>query len=473
VQTAASRTTIGWSGAGAALVNPFPDNVTSGMRIALFLFVATSVAGCLAPYKPPRPEEPEPVPLPPPRISPSGATLQDQVSGTTQRLQAVSVVDPNIVWASGTGGTFAVTHNGGQSWRTGVVAGADSLEFRDVEAFDGHIAYLLSAGNGTQSRIYKTEDGGVNWQLQFINRDSLAFYDCFAFWDQRSGIAFSDNVRGVFPILYTDNGGADWDFLSDPSNPSASPVPAAAPGEGAFAASGTCLTTVGKEAAFIATGAGTEARILSTTDRGQTWSQVTTPIVQGTPTTGHTSVAFRNGRDGIAVGGDCMTYSIGMRAPRRGELAAELAARLADALDDETLYRDPRQAATQHPGAIPASLQRFGTAAVRKLISRPGAAKRLLGEVLSEPKPHVVFRRPRSPWRPGALALDRRTRMLYDARCVYINGESLHVGGRDAALLRRLADERGLDARRVRAASRPARSLLRVWFEAGWLGRLR
>jgi photosystem II stability/assembly factor-like uncharacterized protein len=296
--------TIGWSGARAALVNPFPDNVTSGMRIALFLFVAISVAGCLAPYKPPRPEEPEPAPLPPPRISPSGATLQDQVSGTTQRLQAVSVVDPNIVWASGTGGTFAVTHNGGQSWRTGVVAGADSLEFRDVEAFDGHVAYLLSAGNGTQSRIYKTEDGGVNWQLQFINRDSLAFYDCLAFWDQRSGIAFSDNVRGVFPIIYTDNGGADWDFLSDPSNPSASPVPAATPGEGAFAASGTCLTTVGKEAAFIATGAGTEARILSTTDRGQTWSQVTTPIVQGTPTTGHTSVAFRNGRDGIAVGGD-------------------------------------------------------------------------------------------------------------------------------------------------------------------------
>lgn len=287
-------------------MDPFPDKVTSGMRSALclFFFVAAAVAACVAPYKPPRPQEPEPVELPPPRSSPSGATLQDQVSGTTQRLQAVSVVDPNIAWASGTGGTFAVTLNGGQSWRTGVVAGADSLEFRDVEAFDGHVAYLLSAGHGTQSRIYKTEDGGVNWQVQFVNRDSLAFYDCFAFWDPGNGIAFSDNVRGVFPILYTSNGGADWDFLSDPANPAASPVPAATAGEGAFAASGTCLTTIGKEAAFIATGAGTEARILSTTDRGETWRDVTTPIVQGTPTTGHTSVAFRNERNGIAVGGD-------------------------------------------------------------------------------------------------------------------------------------------------------------------------
>jgi 50S ribosomal protein L16 3-hydroxylase len=175
--------------------------------------------------------------------------------------------------------------------------------------------------------------------------------------------------------------------------------------------------------------------------------------------------------DGVAIGGDCMTYSIGMRAPQRGELAAELAARLSDALDDETPYRDPRQPAAQCPAEIPASLQRFAVAAVRKLVGQPGAAKRLLGELLSEPKPHVVFRRPRDSWRPGAVALDRRTRMLYDARRVHINGDSVDVRGKDAALLRRLADERALDARRVRGASRAARSLLRQWFDAGWLRR--
>jgi photosystem II stability/assembly factor-like uncharacterized protein len=264
------------------------------MRTARSLCLVVAAA-CGAPYTPPRPEEPKPVELPPPRSSPSGASLQDQVSGTTERLQAVSVVDANIVWASGTGGTFAVTVNGGRSWRSGVVAFADSLEFRDVQAFDARVAYLLSAGNGTRSRIYKTVDGGLNWQVQFVNRDSLAFYDCFAFWDRRNGIAWSDNVGGRFPTLVTTDGGEAWDLQY---------VDGATPGEGAFAASGTCVATIGRTTAFVATGAGAEARIFSTSDRGQTWQHVTTPIVQGTTTTGHTSVAFRNEHDGIAVGGD-------------------------------------------------------------------------------------------------------------------------------------------------------------------------
>ena len=173
--------------------------------------------------------------------------------------------------------------------------------------------------------------------------------------------------------------------------------------------------------------------------------------------------------DGVAEGGDCMTYSIGMRAPQHGELAAELAARLADALDDATLYRDPRQGATRQPAAIPTRLQRFATAAARSLIAQRGGAERVLGELLSEPKPHVLFERARGTWRPGNVTLDRRTRMLYDTHHAYINGDSVRASGSDAALLRRLADERCLDARAVRAASPAARRLLREWFVAGWL----
>jgi 50S ribosomal protein L16 3-hydroxylase len=175
--------------------------------------------------------------------------------------------------------------------------------------------------------------------------------------------------------------------------------------------------------------------------------------------------------DGVAVGRECMTYSIGMRAPQRGDLAAELAARLADSLEDETLYRDPGQPATRRPAAIPTRLQTFAADAVRSLVAGTGATERVLGELLSEPKPHVWFGRPRSPWRPGAVELDRRTRMLYDAHRVYINGESVSTRGKEAALMRRLADERGLDSRSVRGASRTARALLREWFDAGWLRR--
>jgi 50S ribosomal protein L16 3-hydroxylase len=173
--------------------------------------------------------------------------------------------------------------------------------------------------------------------------------------------------------------------------------------------------------------------------------------------------------EGTAVGGDCMTCSIGMRSPSRGALAAELVQRLAETHDDPPLYRDRGQTPTTTPAAIPAALAVFAADAVRRLAARPLAISRALGEVLSEPKAHVWFEKRATPWRAQAVALDRRTRMLYDARHLFINGEAVRVRGRDAALLRRLADERALDERAVRAASRTVRSLFAEWFAAGWL----
>jgi 50S ribosomal protein L16 3-hydroxylase len=173
--------------------------------------------------------------------------------------------------------------------------------------------------------------------------------------------------------------------------------------------------------------------------------------------------------EGVAVGGNCMTCSIGMRAPQRGSLAAELAQRLAETYDDSTLYRDARQDATAAPAAIPAALARFGAQAVGRLATNRVAVGRALGEVLSEPKREVWFTKRSAPRRLGGVVLDRRTRMLYDGRHVYINGEAFRVRGKDAALLRRLADERALHARAVRSASAAARKLLSEWIAAGWL----
>jgi 50S ribosomal protein L16 3-hydroxylase len=164
-----------------------------------------------------------------------------------------------------------------------------------------------------------------------------------------------------------------------------------------------------------------------------------------------------------------MTYSIGMRAPQRGELAAQLAQRLAEGHDDPMPYRDPRQSATARPAEIPPALAAFAGAAVQRLLARPATLARALGEVLSEPKPHVWFEKATRTWRSGGVALDRRTRMLYDTRHVFINGEAVRVNGRAATLLRRLADDRRLDASAVRGASPAARKLLREWFDAGWL----
>src|SRR5438876_11115274 len=122
-------------------------------------------------------------------------TLTPQNSGTTQGLIAVSPVNPRVVWASGRGGTFVVTTDGGDHWRAGVVPGAEAVQFRDVQGVSDKVAYLQSIGsNPTDFRIYKTVDGGATWTLQFTNETVNAFYDCFAFWTPRRGIAHSDSV---------------------------------------------------------------------------------------------------------------------------------------------------------------------------------------------------------------------------------------------------------------------------------------
>jgi 50S ribosomal protein L16 3-hydroxylase len=175
--------------------------------------------------------------------------------------------------------------------------------------------------------------------------------------------------------------------------------------------------------------------------------------------------------EGVAEGGECMTYSIGFRAPRRGEIAAEIAERLCEHHEDDEIYRDPGFAATGRPARIPAALQAFATAAVARLVRQPSALTRALGETVTEPKPGVSFDTPTGKWQIGAVVLDRRTRMMYDALHVFINGESYRAGGGDARLMRRLADERGLDARSVGRAGRAAKDLLRDWFGAGWLHR--
>jgi len=179
----------------------------------------------------------------------------------------------------------------------------------------------------------------------------------------------------------------------------------------------------------------------------------------------------RYAHDGIAVG-ECMTYSIGFRSPSRAELASELLQRLAEeALDAQgsKLYRDPKQEAVAHSGAIPEALLGFAQAAVADALRDPLALQRVLGEYLSEPKGHVRFDSGQMEAPDGALVLDRRTRMLYDTQHIFLNGESFVAAGRDAQLMRRLADGRSLPASDITRLSAPARELVADWCEAGWL----
>jgi photosystem II stability/assembly factor-like uncharacterized protein len=220
-----------------------------------------------------------------------------QNSGTGVRLRGVSAVSERVAWASGAGGTYARTTDGGRTWQTGQVPGAAELDFRDVDAFDAETAYLLAIGEGERSRIYKTSDGGRSWTLQFQNRRAAAFYDCMAFWDERRGIAMSDPVDGRFLVVRTEDGGRSWKEIE------ASGLPPALAGEGGFAASGTCAAVGGKTDAWFGTGGASGARVFRSIDGGQTWSASPAPLVGG-KAAGVFSLSFWDGLRGAAVGGD-------------------------------------------------------------------------------------------------------------------------------------------------------------------------
>jgi 50S ribosomal protein L16 3-hydroxylase len=175
------------------------------------------------------------------------------------------------------------------------------------------------------------------------------------------------------------------------------------------------------------------------------------------------------GHEGNAEGGDCMTCSIGFQVPVAHELARELLLRLADeAAGTGALYRDPRQPATATPAALPDGLLAFAREAVQRQLADPQALPRVLGEFLTEPKPQVWFE-PGGTRAGRGVCLDRRTRMLYDARHVFINGEAFEATGRDATLIRRLADDRRLAASDCARLGVSARALLDTWVDSGWL----
>ena len=225
-----------------------------------------------------------------------------QKSNTTENLRGISVLSNQVAWASGTHGTYLRTTNGGNSWQAAQVAGAESLDFRDVEAFSADLAYLLSAGPGDQSRIYKTTDAGKNWTLQFTNKDPKGFFDCMAFWDRDHGIAVGDPVADnsgklSFELIVTDDGGKNWKPVPPDS------IPLAVEGEGAFAASGTCIAVQGNSNVWFATG-GKVARVFRSSNAGQTWTVADTPMIHGPDSAGIFSIAFCDATHGVIAGGD-------------------------------------------------------------------------------------------------------------------------------------------------------------------------
>ena len=218
-------------------------------------------------------------------------------TGSTASLRGLSAVSERVAWASGSIGTVLRTTNKGATWQSVGPPGTEALQFRDIEAFDKNTAVILSIGDTPDAfRIYRTTNAGQTWTLAFQNTEPTAFYDCMAFFDKHRGLALSDPINGRFRILATTDGGRSWRIVN-------AEMPPALPTEFAFAASGQCITAAGGRDAWFGTGGDAVARVFHSSDRGQTWTVSSTPMLSG-PTAGINALAFSDTRHGLAAGGD-------------------------------------------------------------------------------------------------------------------------------------------------------------------------
>lgn len=227
----------------------------------------------------------------------AGAQWTQLQSGTSASFRGMSVVNPDVAWISGTGGTFESTSDGGKTWQAGTVPNATSFDFRAVHAFSLDTAILMVSAQDT-GLIYRTTDRGKTWNVQYRNLSKGVFLDGMAFLDSNHGFVVGDPMDGRFVILETRDGGQHWARI--PS----SGLPPSLPGDGAFAASGTSLVTCGPHDIWLGTGGAAIARVYHSSDSGRNWTVAQTPISAGLASAGIFSLACRDSRHLIAVGGN-------------------------------------------------------------------------------------------------------------------------------------------------------------------------
>lgn len=219
----------------------------------------------------------------------SAQTVKLLNSGSKASFRGLSVVTDDLVWVSGSAGTVGRSENGGETWTWMTVKGFEKIDFRDIEAFDKNTAIIM--GIADPAYILKTTDGGQNWRIVFKDTTRGMFLDAMEFWNEQSGIVIGDPLGDKIFIARTFDGGENWRGIPTGN------IPTTDKGEAFFASSGTNVRKLSNQEAVFVSG-GLRARLFIRDKK------IDLPIIQGKESTGANSIAVKDKKCMIVVGGD-------------------------------------------------------------------------------------------------------------------------------------------------------------------------
>lgn len=204
-------------------------------------------------------------------------------------LRGLSVVDDKVIWVCGSNGTVGKSIDAGKTWNWMRVKDFEKTDFRDIEAFDKNTAVIMAVAE--PAYILRTDDGGKNWKVVYENKTKGMFLDAMEFWNETNGIVIGDPLNHRFFIAGTFDGGKTWQNISDKFKPLADS------GEACFASSGTNIRKLNKsEAVYVSGGLSSHIFI-----RNQ---KILLPLMRGKESTGANSIAVKDNKTMIVVGGD-------------------------------------------------------------------------------------------------------------------------------------------------------------------------
>lgn len=216
-------------------------------------------------------------------------TIKIIATGENTSIRGLGVVNDRVIWASGSNGTVGLSLDGGETWKWIQVKSFEKTDFRDIEAFDATTAVIM--GIGEPAYMLRTVDAGKTWKVVFENRTKGMFLDAMEFWNEQSGIVIGDPVNNQFFIARTFDGGNSWRDIPKQN------YPVADSGEACFASSGTNIRALSKDEACFISG-GSVSRLFIRDKR------IDLPFVHGKQSAGANSIAVKNKKTIIVVGGD-------------------------------------------------------------------------------------------------------------------------------------------------------------------------